>query len=243
MTETKYVFYFSPHQDDELLNLGTAMCKDIDAGREVFCVLCTDGGASGARRLIGNGGTCQWHEGTHDHPLTVAEFSAARDREFTASCLAMRLSPDHILIPADRASDGQLTAELAAAIMKNAIKDFPAEQVTLKTLAEVTWQQQNPVHTAVAKAALQLWEENACAAAEEYLETILFPAPEGIDILATLTPDGTQRERLLAAAANYCRWEPENGFYAVGCHSVWDEFDDFRREQFSRLLISVKGRL
>ena len=235
--DTPVVFYFSPHQDDELLNLGTAMCKDIDAGREVFCVLCTDGGASGARRLIDNGGACRWHEGAHDHPLTVAEFSAARDREFTASCLAMGLSPAHIIIPADRAPDGQLTAERAADIMRSAIKDFPAEQVTLKTLAEVTWQRQNPDHTAVARAALRLREENVCAAAEEYLETILFPAPEGNGIPETLTPDAAQRERLLAAAANYCRWEPENGFYAVGCHSVWDEFDEFRREQFSRLMI------
>lgn len=237
MNEVKYVFYFSPHQDDELLNLGTAMCKDIDAGREVFCVLCTDGGASGARRLISNGGTCQWHEGTHGHPLTVAAFSAARDREFTASCLAMGLQPDHIVIPADRAPDGQLTAEHAAEIMRDAIKGFPAEQVTVKTLAEVTWQKQNPDHTAVARAALRLREENACAAAEEYLETILFPPPEGTDILKTLTPDGTQRERLLAAAANYGRWAPEQGFYAVGCHSVWNEFDEFQREQFSRLLV------
>ena len=237
LRETPVVFYFSPHQDDELLNLGTAMCQDIDAGREIFCVLCTDGGASGARRLIGNGGGCQWHEGAHDHPLTVAEFSAARDREFTASCLAMGLQPDHIIIPADRAPDGRLTAEHAADIMRNAIKDYPAEQVTLKTLAEVTWQRQNPDHTAVARAALQMQEENACAAAEEYLETILFPAPEGTDILETLTPDDAQRERLLAAAAQYGRWEPENGFYAVGCHSVWDEFDEFRKEQFSRLMI------
>lgn len=237
MTETKYAFFFSPHQDDELLNLGTAMCQDIDAGREVFCVLCTDGGASGARRLISNGGGCQWHEGAHDHPLTAADFSAARDREFTASCLAMGLSPDHIIIPADRAPDGQLTAEHAAEIMRNAVKDFPAEQVMLKTLAEVTWQKQNPDHTAVARAALRLREENTYAAVEEYLETILFPPPENVDLLETLTPDDTRRERLLAAAANYCRWEPENGFYAVGCHSVWDEFDEFRKEQFSRLMI------
>ena len=232
-----HVFYFSPHQDDELLNLGTAMCRDIDAGREVFCVLCTDGGASGARRLIGDGGACAWHEGRHDYPMDVPAFSAARDREFTASCRCMGLRPDHIIIPADRAPDGQLTPEHAAEIMRSAIKDFPPEQVTVKTLAEVTWQRQNPDHTAVARAALRLREENACAAAEEYLETILFPAPENIPILETLTPDDTQRERLLAAAAQYGRWEPEKGFFAVGCHSVWDEFADFREEQFSRLLV------
>ncbi|MBQ6065273.1 MAG: PIG-L family deacetylase [Clostridia bacterium] len=237
MSETKYVFFFSPHQDDELLNLGAAMCRDIDAGREVFCVLCTDGGASGARRLIGDGETCEWHGDRHDYPMDRAAFSAARDGEFTASCRFMGLQPDHILIPADRAPDGQLTAEHAEKLMRDAIKGFPAEQVTLKTLAEVKWQQQNPDHTAVARAALQLRAENACAAVEEYLETILFPAPEGTDILETLTPDAAQKERLQSAAAQYGRWEPKNGFYAVGRHSVWDEFDEFRKEQFSRLMI------
>ncbi len=237
MSETKYVFFFSPHQDDELLNLGAAMCQDIDAGREVFCVLCTDGGASGARRLIGDGETCEWHGDRHDYPMDRAAFSAARDGEFTASCLAMGLQPDHILIPADRAPDGQLTAEHAEKLMRDAIKGFPAEQVTLKTLAEVKWQQQNPDHTAVARAALQLRAENACAAVEEYLETILFPAPEDAAILETVTPNEAQRKRLLAAAESYCRWQPEEGRFAVGFHSVADEFIQFREEQISRLMI------
>ena len=237
MRETKYIFYFSPHQDDELLNLGAALCKDIDAGREVFCVLCTDGGASGARRLIGNGGTCEWHDGNHDHLMDTAAFSAARDREFTASCLAMGLQPDHILIPADRAPDGQLTAEHAADIMRNAIKGLSHERVTIKTLAEVMWRKQNPDHAAAARAALRLREENACAAVKEYLETILFPPSENTVISETLTPNDIQRERLLSAAAIYGRWEPKNGFYAVGRHSVWDEFEEFRKEQFSRLMI------
>ena len=233
----KHIFYFSPHQDDELLNLGAAICRDIDAGYDVYCVLCTDGGASGARRLIGDGGTCEWHEGRHDYPMDVSAFSAARDREFTASCLAIGVKEDHILIPADRAADGQLTADHAAELMRNAIKVFPAGNIEIKTLAEVAWQRQNPDHTAVARAALRLREKNACAAVEEYLETILFPPPEGTAVLATLTPTPAQRQRLLNAAAGYCLWQPDQGRYAVGNHSVWDEFDEFGREQFSRLLL------
>ncbi len=237
MSETEYVFYFSPHQDDELLNLGAAMCRDIDAGYEVFCVLCTDGGASGARRMLGDGGSCHWHEGRHDFPMDRAAFSAARDREFTESCRALGVKADHVLIPADRAPDGQLTAEHALALMKNAVKDFPAKQVAVKTLAEVTWRHQNPDHTAVAKAALRLRETGGCAVAEEYLETILFPAPEDTAILETVTPDEAQKKRLLTAAGSYCRWQPEQGHFAVGFHSVADEFIEFRKEQLSRLMI------
>ena len=237
MNEITYVFYFSPHQDDELLNLGAALCRDIDAGREVFCVLCTDGGASGARRLLGDGGSCRWHDGAHGYPMTGAAFTAARDREFTESCMAMGLRADHIVIPAGRAPDGRLTEAHAAAIMCGAIKDFPPERVAIKTLAEVAWKKQNPDHTAVARAALRLRSEGRCAVAEEYLETILFPAPEEYRIPETVTPDETRRKRLLAAAESYCRWQPEAGRFAVGFHSVADEFLAFREEQISRLLI------
>lgn len=237
MSETKYVFFFSPHQDDELLNLGAAMCQDIDAGYEVYCVLCTDGGASGARQLVGDGETCQWHEGRHDYPMDRAVFSAARDREFTESCRALGVKADHIVIPADRAPDGQLTADHALELMRNAVKDVPAGQVAVKTLAEVTWSRQNPDHTAVAQAALRLREEGSCGLVEEYLETILFPAPETTTILETVTPNAAQKQRLLAAAESYRRWLPEEDRFAVGFHSVADEFIEFREEQISRMMI------
>ena len=233
----KYVFYIAPHQDDELLNLGTVICKDIDAGNEVFCVLCTDGGASGARYMLCNRETCEWHYGCHDYPMAVSAFSAARDREFTASCLAMGLRKDHIIIPANRAKDGQSTEEEITDLIKDVINDFPPSQITIKTLAEVTWRHQNVDHTAAARAALRIRSEGLCALVEEYLETILYPAPEGIDIPETLTPGPVQRKRLLDAADCYCRWQPESGFYAIGYHSVADEFIAFRDEQFSRLLI------
>lgn len=237
MSIIQYVFYFSPHQDDELLNLGAAMCKDIDAGYEVFCVLCTDGGASGARLLIGDGGCCQWHEGRHGYSMDRASFSAARDREFTESCRALGVKKDHILIPKNRMADGGSTVEGAKQIMRDAIKDYPPERTAVKTLAPVDWQHQNADHTALAHAALQLREEGGCALVEEYLETILFPAPEGTAIPETVTPDEAQRKRLLTAAGSYCRWQPEEGRFAVGFHSVADEFIEFRKEQISRLMI------
>ncbi len=233
----KYVFYFSPHQDDELLNLGAAICRDTDAGYEVFCVLCTDGGASGARHMLCDHGTCSWHDGRHDYPMEVSAFSAARDREFTASCLAMGLRRDHIIIPGNRAKDGQSTEEQIAAVMRNAINGFPAAQVAIKTLAEVAWRRQNTDHTAAARAALRLRDEGACGLVEEYLETILFPASDRYSIKETITPTPAQRNRLMDAAACYCRWKPESGFYAIGYHSVADEFIAFRNEQISRLLL------
>ena len=232
MSIIRYVFYFSPHQDDELLNLGAAICKDIDAGLDVFCVLCTDGGGSGARRLIGDGGCCQWHEGRHDYPMDRAAFSAARDREFTESCLAMGLQQDRVIISPDRMADGASTVKGVKQIILNAIKDFPPDRIAVKTLAPVPWRHQNVDHTALAKAAGELFAEQRFMSLDYYLETILLPPPEET-VIETVIPDAEQKRRLRQAAESYRKWDPAHGRYAVGRHSVYDEFADFEKKPYA----------
>ena len=226
---TGQIFYFSPHQDDEVTNLGAAICDDLEQGYEVFCVLCTDGGASCARTLLGNGNVCPWHSGRHDLTLNRQEFSAARDREFTASCLALGIAPDHIVIPSYRAPDGGCGKDAAKQIILQATASCPAGQAVIKTILPVDWRRQNPDHTAVALAAGELFAERRVAGLQYYYEMILLPSPENVT-LERITPSPQARERLLKAAAEYARWEPENGRYAVGRHSVFDEFEDFQRE-------------
>lgn len=228
MTE-QYVFYFAPHQDDELLNFGAAITQDIDAGNQVFCVLCTDGSASGARQLIGNGETCHLHQGKHPAGMEVPAFVAARDKEFIGSCSAMGLTDDRILLPANRARDGALTPEHAAELMLDATRGLPKTRVTVKTLLPVAGVDQNPDHTAVGTAARSLWEGGAFAGLTLFYEPIhldrgLLERRE----MAVLRPQNeAQTARLLAAAGVYGRWEPETGRYAVGIHSVYDEFAAF----------------
>ncbi len=229
------IFYFSPHQDDELTNLGAAICADLEQGREVFCVLCTDGGASGARKLLANGAACAWHEGQHGFALSREAFSAARDREFTASCLALGVAPDHIVIPAFRAPDGSGDRAAARRIMLEATAACPAEQTVIKTLLPVDWRRQNPDHTAIALVAKALLAEGRFADVRFYLEMILLPAPENMT-LREIAPSPQARERLMRAADEYARWEPESGRYAVGVHSVYDEFEAYRQKPRSWLV-------
>ena len=228
-------FYFAPHQDDEVTNLGAAICADLEEGREVFCVICTDGGASCARQLLADGSACAWHDGRHETGLSRQEFSAARDREFTASCLALGVKPDHIIIPPFRAPDGGCDIAAAKRIIRDAISSCPAEEAVIKTLLPVDWRHQNPDHTAIALAAGKIYNEGQCAELEYYFEMILLPAPDDVK-LQKITPSLQGRERLLRAAAEYGRWEPESRRYAVGFHSVYDEFEDFKREPCAWLI-------
>lgn len=228
-------FYFAPHQDDELLNTGAAICRDLDAGIRVHCVLCTDGSASGARKLIGNGGGCHLHQGTHPPEMNVSDFIAARDREFRASCAAMGLQPEDVRIPENRVKDGALTVPAAKTLILEAIAGTDPKLVTVNVLLPVTAFRQNPDHNALGEAAAALFREGRISSLRLFYETLhLLNGYLNRETLSFLRPQTeAQKKRLLEAAACYNRWDPDSGFFAVGYHSVFDEFAAFTADPFS----------
>ena len=225
-----HIFYFPPHQDDELTNFGVAIMKDIDAGRRAVCVLCTDGGASGVLRMLGDGRGCHLHPGRHVYPMTRGEFSAARDREYRACCREMGLGDADARISPLRGLDGQLTVESTKEIILDAIKGLPPESVEVRALAPVAGLHQNPDHRATGTAALELFGEGAFGGLTLFYESILLPGVTGDGaplqyVTERVEPDEGQAERFRRAADRYGIWAPEKGFYAIGHHSVKDEFE------------------
>lgn len=240
MENARYCFYFAPHQDDELTNLGVPVCRDLNAGNTVFCVLCTDGSASGARRLIGNGEACHLHEGLHPAGFSAPDFIAARDREYIASCRAMGIPEQNILIPEGRAADGALSAAQARALIAAAVGDLPPGAVTVNTLAPVESCRQNPDHNNLGKAALELFKEGRFGALRLFYEPIHLADGllKGLS-METLRPENeAQKKRLQEAAACYNRWEPANGWFAVGYHSVCDEFNAYTADPVALLAVT-----
>ncbi len=221
-----HIFYFPPHQDDELINLGVDLCREITNGNTVHVVLCTDGSASGVKRMLCNGGTCAWHEGAHEYTLDTAAFVAARDAEFTESCLALGVQPENIVVSPLRAPDSTLTADRAEQIMRLALAGYDPAEVELRTIAPMPGTGQNPDHAAVGQAALRLSAEYRVTL---FYEFILLP-PESLRELPVQRPNEEELARIRNAAASYRRWAPATGRYAVGYHSVFDEFNDFLRD-------------
>ena len=227
-------FYFAPHQDDELTNLGAGIVRQLSAGDDVYVVLCTDGGASSVKRMLIDGGGCRWHGGCHHYPLDAAAFTAARDREYRESCRRMGVPADRVLISPLRSPDGGLSVEQAAKIILDALNRFcPDGRVA--TILPVYRCHQNPDHTAIGEAALQLHRQGRIPAPALFFEQLLCgKTPEGTG-LERLDPTPEERARLLDAAAAYRIWSPETGFYAVGYHSVADEFDAFCSDPYGLL--------
>ena len=89
------VFFFTPHQDDEALFMGASVRQHVLAGRQVYVILLTDGGASG---------NCISTYGSR------ADCVAARDQEFQNGVTSMGAIP---IIRADRVLDGSDPAAMA----------------------------------------------------------------------------------------------------------------------------------
>ena len=225
--EAKHIFYFAPHQDDELTNLGVPICKDLSEGRDVHVVLCTDGSASSVTRMLKDGGCCLWHEGEHRFDLNITEFVAARDAEFRASCEMLGIKAENVHISTLRAKDGKLTTENATDIILDAISGYEKESVVIKAIDPETEKYQNPDHTAVGKAAKAVKDSERASDAVFYYEFIHLPEEKDTRRFIYIEPTKEEKEKIKKAADSYRFWAPERGRYAVGYHSVADEFNDF----------------
>lgn len=149
--------FFTPHQDDELLAMGTDIINHINDGHDVKVILCTDGVSSKVRRLLSKQGSCTWHSGIHNYGINEAEFIALRDEEFKASCRALGVREDNIHIYHSRGVDGSLTIAKAREIFLYYMNMFPNSRV--KTYTPCGPSAEHTDHKTLGKAALELYNE------------------------------------------------------------------------------------
>lgn len=139
---SKPVVYLLPHQDDEMFMAGQIK-SNLEAGREVYVAIVTDGGASIVRNQLNgrdeNGKKVyapidkKYHNPTEEGyaPLDRQAFAKARNVEMYHSLRWLGVSPDHIIFvnpggihgsanPTYR--DGELTVLSATEAIKNVFK-------------------------------------------------------------------------------------------------------------------------
>lgn len=217
-----------PHQDDELFMAGF-LVRPVIEGREVYAVMVTDGSKSSARYIINGtdgGGTeivCPLHGRVH-HPqeegyaeLSREDFTAARNREFLDSVKMLGVPEDHVIFlnpggvagsPEPRYSDNGLDEEQAELVFDDLRKK-------LGDGVYVTVSGGHPDHVALAK---------GLANADGISEKRWFPLkPDSDSVPMILNPEELERKRL--ALGVYDIWNPTQGRFAVGRHSVPDLLD------------------
>ena len=168
--------------------------------------------------------------GKHDYSLSLEEFSDARDREFADSCAALGFRPSHVCFHPNRGVDGSLANDEAKRIIESFLAFFDPRTVTICTTSPFVGPGQHRDHRTLGQAAVDLYRKGA------FHDLRLFVEPYCVDEfrannpqveLVETRPFESERASLKAAITSYCRWDPGCKRYAVGYHSVTNEFNDF----------------
>ena len=115
-TSSNYAFFFTPHQDDEVLSMGTAIKAMVNSKHRTYVVLLTDGSSSWyCLRVF----------------ATKAQCVAERDMEFINGVRSMGAIP---IIPRHRATDGKLTVAYAQHIFSQYHTIYPTAM--LRTMSQ-----------------------------------------------------------------------------------------------------------
>ena len=233
----KTMLYFAPHQDDELLTMGIDICNSVFKKWDVHVILCTDGSKSNVRKKLNDGKNCSKHNGPHIYELSFEEFTKARDREFIDSCRALGVLENNIHIPEKRFIDGSLTMEDAETIILDYLNIYGKDSYVC-TISPNTGYKQHKDHKALGKAAENLLKKGIIKQVKFFIEPYHSAKVLNNAQILKYYPDIEKassdiENKIKTAISSYSYWNPEEGRYAVGYHSVTTEFNDFLKDMNS----------
>ncbi|MBS7531390.1 PIG-L family deacetylase [Hazenella sp. IB182353] len=245
------VIYFSPHADDETLTFAVPILNDIQAGKKVYIVLMSDGTRSRARDTvngeydfesrdlpIGKQVYCNWHNAIHDPTvdqhkdgaLDRSTFGLRRIDEFYVATAELGIPRDRVqvnLLPNDA-----FTYHNVKQIIKMHARLFPDAE--FKTMSH---RDGHPDHAMVGRVINDMHASGEIKSKSNYLSIYTdrfykhsFASP-GYKIYLTDTSD---TQKVLHALNAYKKWEPQNGWYGLGYHSVPAQFDGMAQDTYTK---------
>ncbi|SHF14052.1 N-acetylglucosaminyl deacetylase, LmbE family [Seinonella peptonophila] len=239
------VVFYSPHADDETLNMGITIAEHVAAGRPTHVVLMTHGRVTGALAAINGTTASGYWKATHNpalenySPLTAEQLAEARMHEFHNACgqLGVPASTRHVHDLDNPSSGDTLTYDEAKSVIQSYITQFPdADHYTLSD------HDIHPDHAACGQALRDLY--NAGAIQYNVRFVISMATRNDYESKGTTIPgggwkdtptDATITQRVINACRCYAAWSPNTGAYAVGYHSVAGQFDKLLANPFHYL--------
>lgn len=221
------ILYFVPHQDDELLTMGIDICAEAQKGNDVHVVLCTDGSKSCVRSQLNNRQKCSMHSDHHHYNLSEQDFISARDAEFIASCRILGVMPENIHILPQRAVDGTLNVDFAEKIIMQYLQQYGAD-ATVASIYFANGKNQHQDHKNLGLAVYHLWQMGLIRQVKFFREPYCI-AEKNIKFTAkSASPEIALR--VCYASYSYGYWNPDANRYAIGYHSVPQDFENLRRK-------------
>lgn len=209
--------FFSAHQDDELLQMGSQVRADVEAGHHVVLVNCADGSASGARtgRLAQKLG----------YVPSVEDMVRQRDGEFLESAGRLGVPAQGRIISPDRWTDRTGTPAAALRVIAPWLAQFPDALVRTHSFVDA-----HPDHRSLGEAVNSLVLDGTLSTERDvrfffsrvYRDTM--PTP----LLSTITRPVGDVEH-----TPYRDHDPAHGRWGVGYLSTRAYFDSHRADPVS----------
>lgn len=225
------VYFFTPHQDDEVLFMGQAIAHHVLAGREVHIVLMSNGSTSNVRaELNGTASDPTWWGGSHDPahegyaPLTQVQFGLARTVELLNAAAQLGVPEGRVHFGMDLPTSADLpdsvSAEYAGQVFSYWMGQETAAGRPAPGLYTMHWDDPHSDHAHCGDALRALRLGSSLYADSRWMvkpeQATTLAADEYAVPLALRSEAGWMVKR---AAWAYGAWSPPVSF-AIGMHSV-----------------------
>ena len=232
MTVTNPAIYYVPHSDDEILTYGPSIKNHLNAGREVITILYTNGvGSAVQNQLNGVNSSSYWggyHVPAKEGYTTLSndDFGDARIKEYINSCHALGVKPENILV--DRLTVTNDVDEMTDLILKYHALYTDASHKAMSYKDQMGTGSNNPNEHSVSGYALKgLYTAGTITDARFYVSRYNIMTG-GITVGSNETlVNSAHLLDLKHSARCYDAWGPKEGLFAIGYHSVKDQFDNF----------------
>ncbi|WP_426900563.1 PIG-L family deacetylase [Rossellomorea vietnamensis] len=217
-TSKPVAIFYSPHQDDELLSMGNGIIRYIDEGYEVHVVLLTRGGGSNAIHSVN-----EKLESAMLSSLSKANFTRARNREFSQSLISMGVPRENIHF--SRLRDGQTTTTEVNEVVLKYKSRFPnAEHKAL------SYHDDHIDHRNSGLALQTLYNSGMISSPKFYIQNVEHHLWDG----KYESFDPSYQQFIDDATLAYHTWSPRLRYYSVGGISVVPDFQQLKADPRSK---------
>lgn len=232
------ILYIVPHQDDEILSYGVDIRNELSRGRQVHLILLTRGEDSGARKTLNGDYYCYIHgkyhnpqtEGYKAGSLTPDEFADARTDEYYRASKALGVPNSNI--HTEYIPNGQFYSSRVIPIVQKYLALFPNADVRT-----FSWFDEHSAHALLGETIQGMQADGLLQRYQaKFFISIntdrFYKVPKPMPTIMNVIEKQSDIQFLRSAIGEYRRWDPRNGHYAVGYHSVQSQFDSLWNDPY-----------
>jgi LmbE family N-acetylglucosaminyl deacetylase len=250
-TESKEVFFYSPHPDDETLSFGVMAAELVANGYEVNFVLLSQGVTTKAIDIVnGNADSflngAKGFKGRHKVTtegyvaITPAEVGAARVNEFRAAAGLLGADPSRVHVANTFDGIDYSLENISKTIAAHVAAHPHALHITMSTIDS------HPQHRIAGEALRQIAVDSNVKTAyvvsrttwKKFL-TRYAQSNTGLPTPNWIKPSSAVSDVAVNATLPYSAWNPIVGAYAIGYTSVSGQFESLKTERDALYLLGT----